>query len=1233
MTGGLHAVAETDVYIERLDALVADTARRTAQEGCTPGDECRFGDDGDPSSSLSLVVWALTLPSNAVPQKLHNSIVKKALYILDVRFRLLYRGENLATWISPFLNLYMSLDDTSLHLYNASFPSLPHLMTIPDVPLALKALIWRKALLHKQPTAQKQSIVAFLSADWRGGGSGGGNDSADGGATDGGARDVTTSESTVLSYLVEEDGILESVLIPVLASEKTGRGPVGEEIDGLVDGWYQRVGEDAGVDVWSVLGRVVGVMGEHPGRSVGVLVGCARAVCGMLEGAGRRRDIGGLSEPSRSSLEGRIVRAGLGLRKVCFGSNYGAVRCHESLMRAGRAVWGGRGVVEGMLAYLEVVPLGLLVRGGALHEEAKEMIGCVDAEGERGDGRNRLGWWGDGDVGRRHPAAMWLVLYLRGEAVGEADETEVAGVVRDVATRPSPVSSSETLCPIVLLPCLRLLAEDRKRSSTASRLSACLDRLGLVDVFWAAACGYAKSKLPGAGAVRQLMADARARIEGGDRGGFVDNLEPFFEKAWIELRETLAAQWECVALVADLLKERDPEQEEVLRAQLVESRAVLEAAIDEVLREYDDDAVLEGLENADWHALMEVLLFNTRLLSSVAEAMSSLKTSEASEASKVAKTTDFLEAVTSLMDRGPGTLYRSLRGWFEFSIWRAVNESLASGQTDDATISRLAGMAVAGLAQCRDGDRAVVPIIRCVRTIMPRLVGAEDTFTLSSVGAALLGVCQSHQRRRLGVTAAVVTTLVHPCLYSSSTPRIMRDLAHGFVIGLVDAARRYPRLLVTLSSHLAAVLLKAPGDQRLQYIDVLQELLMSGFDVEEQAVELRNEVLDGSLDDVLSSVPREVARAYRLSECAPRIATLCLMHEWATGSEGYDNQDVQDDVRIVDDTGICGKEVCRRLWKRLLDLARTDKALSQGTYMHGGTLHKRKLRLWQAIATLCPAVPDEDVEATLVVMMELLCSHNHASVRYYMELISLSMVLRRPSLLTTRVFPTLADYSSQRRDDLPSLFCVVGVTLDNLQERGEPSYKDFETAAIEHILPWTGAFPHATRTFSQIILADILQRVGRRQSGDYGRDGKVCGDGLDGNLRRLYEFFQSNADLKKMLTAMVRVLKFFSPEQILTVNDDDHTTTTPTGHAGGRHPTHPDRKGPASNGHREVRRLHAHLSGLRAPQQQVPERGKHADESGRAYGRVPPRPAHGDEEHTQRYLIAGRYQGGPGMCV
>ena len=1012
--------------------------------GC-PIDERRGWNGLAVSHSLSLsdslthpqVIWALTLPyassAQTTSQKLVNMVRKQALYVLEV----LFRNEYGAVWVSTFLQLYTGLDDTSLHLFSSCFGQMSYAMAHPDIPIRLKSLLWRMALLHRQPTAQKESVAAFLSTRWE-------------------------LSSTLIKFMLEEDAFLETGLIPVLSQDKIYRGKHGDEIEGLVDVFYGTV-VSAGVDVGRVVGSLLGLMADAP--RPGVLVACARAVIRFCDCAEDDWLASGDGE-ARLVLRRRMVCAAIVLRNACFGNNHAAVQCHKAMMCVGAVAFRGD-VCEEMLKYFGEVPTALVVLGGSLHEVAKAAV--------RSAGPGELGYLS------RYPAATWLVVYLRDDEsildrfVGTLGEWEQVSAQADV-----------------LLPCLQLLTTG---SEGGSALGRSVSRLGLMKMFIDRACAYAGQSIPSGEELDRLIAEARLNIAAATRGAFVDTLEPFFSNATIRAREQLATQWEFIVMVCRMVKDhpvcgsvRDASEDagSDLEAALIEALARVEEAMDLLV---DHSTTARMTDEVEWHALMEVILIDMRILSQVGTSLRALGILVPS------KSIQYQGSVTTLIDSGPYSLDRSLRGWFEFTVWKAIGAFAIP--VADGSAATVAALAADALSRSKDGDRSIIPLIRCMRMMMPLLVANGLTEDVKSISLALVGIAKSHTRRRLGITTAILTTVVHPCFFTHRTPLSMRDLVHGFCLELIEIGRQYTRLFVSMSCHLASILRDAPGEQRLQYVDVLSELLMCGFDNEEQALDLRNEALDNptreEMEFVLSAMPREISRAYRLSECAPRIASLCLLHEWVNDPDADGGEPVD---------GAAAKEVCRRLWSRMYNLARTDKELSNGTYMHGGRVHKRKLRLWQAITTLCPIVPD--VDATMATIMQDLTSHNHSSVKYYQELIGLSLVLRNPSLLQTRVFPSLSDYSSQRRDDLQSLFCIVAVALDNLQERKDPSYGRLVDASIEHILPWTGAFPHSARSFSQVILCDILRRT----------------DGRDRTLNRLQSFFTSNKDLEKMLRAM-----------------------------------------------------------------------------------------------------------------
>jgi tRNA G18 (ribose-2'-O)-methylase SpoU len=952
---------------------------------------------------------------------------KQALYVLEMLFRKGYG----AGWVSTFLQLYTGLDDASLHLYSSCFGQMSYAMAHPDIPVRLKSLLWRMALLHRQSTAQKESVVAFLSSGW-------------------------DQSPALIKFMLEEDAFLETGLIPVLSQDKIYRGKHGDEIEGLVDVFYGTAVR-AGVDVGRMVGSLLGLMAEAP--RPGVLMTCARAVIRLCSSAGDDWLVSS-GGTEREELRRRIVGAAKVLRNACFGSNHGVVQCHKAMMCVGAVAFRGD-ICEEMLGYFGEVPRALVVSGGSLHEVAKAAVRSA------GPGELRYLW--------KYPAATWLVIYLRD------DERILDGFVGTLGDWEDVFARAD-----VLLPCLQLLTTASVRESALAQI---VSRLGLIMSFQATAREYADRAIPGIEELDRLIAEARLNIAAGTRGEFVDTLEPFFSDATIVAREQLATEWECIVMVCRLVNDAaGPGGKTDLEAALIDAQARVEDSMDQLI---GGSTMKRITGRVEWHVLVEIVLIDMRILAQIGTSLRALGTVVPS------KSIQYQESVAKLMGRGPDSLDRSLRGWFDFTVWKAIGAFAIP--IEDGSAAKVAALAADALSRSKDGDRSVIPMIRCMRILMPLLVANGRTEDVKCICEALMRIAKSHTRRRLGTTSAILTTVVHPCFFTPATLPPMRDLVHGFCLQLIEVGRRYTRLFVSMSCHLASILREAPGEQRLQYVDVLSELLMCGFDSEEQALDLRSETLDDptreEMEFVLSAVPREISRAYRLSECAPRIASLCLLHEWVNESKA-DGDACRDDAAAT--------EVCRLLWNRMYNLARADKILSKGTYMHGGPVHKRKLRLWQALATLCPIIPNGDVDATMATIMEDLSSHNHASIKYYQELIGLSLVLRNPLLLETRVFPSLADYSSQRRDDLASLFCIVAVALDNLEESNEPFYQRFVDASIEHILPWTGAFPHSARSFGQVILSDILRRT----------------DGSDRNLTRLQAFFLSNKDLKKMLLAM-----------------------------------------------------------------------------------------------------------------
>ena len=107
---------------------------------------------------------------------------------------------------------------------------------------------------------------------------------------------------------------------------------------------------------------------------------------------------------------------------------------------------------------------------------------------------------------------------------------------------------------------------------------------------------------------------------------------------------------------------------------------------------------------------------------------------------------------------------------------------------------------------------------------------------LRSVSSSLTHVMGNQTRRRLGLSAAVISSVAHPFLFSSEAlqdPKVAAihldgGAIHESICNLVSIGQSYNRLLIQLSCHIGSLLSERPN-LGLQYRVVIEELALSGF--------------------------------------------------------------------------------------------------------------------------------------------------------------------------------------------------------------------------------------------------------------------------------------------------------------------------------------------------------------------------------------------------------------------
>ena len=261
------------------------------------------------------------------------------------------------------------------------------------------------------------------------------------------------------------------------------------------------------------------------------------------------------------------------------------------------------------------------------------------------------------------------------------------------------------------------------------------------------------------------------------------------------------------------------------------------------------------------------------------------------------------------------------------------------------------------------------------------------------------------------------------------------------------------------------------------------------------------------ISEIYNPLDIELFNAYKFSDIAPRIATLCLLHRWAVNSAQGDADYLRGSQSI---------------WKELFKLSQTDPDLVTSQYGYTGTIHRRKLRVWQALAILSPCIEEEEIPSVIAKLLEILDVMNAVSVKQYQENILAYLLKQKPALILEVAIPRILDYSSQRNEALPSLATAVAVALIQLDPKCEAQNDTFglpidpmnesewRSLLLEFtmsLLPWTGSFPHPNRTFSQLVLWRLAELYPFLTS-------EIKG------LQALCGFFAANNDLNRLRKAM-----------------------------------------------------------------------------------------------------------------
>ncbi|EFN52863.1 hypothetical protein CHLNCDRAFT_138347 [Chlorella variabilis] len=352
---------------------------------------------------------------------------------------------------------------------------------------------------------------------------------------------------------------------------------------------------------------------------------------------------------------------------------------------------------------------------------------------------------------------------------------------------------------------------------------------------------------------------------------------------------------------------------------------------------------------------------------------------------------------------------------------------------------------------------------------MAALVG----WLCSAAWRAYEGTATGSRRRRTGLTAALVATCLHPALFDASADPARRELhAAGaplqqLVLRLLDAGSRSWRSMSTVSLQLCGLLTRH-AELATQYSATLQQLLLWGS-AEDPGQSGEGDAVDGETAAELAALiapgDAHLAEAFEATKLAPRVAALCMLWSWVQQAEAEARASTIASAAPAREAGLL-------LWGQLLDLSASDPELSAARCTDLGKVHRKKVRLWQALCVLSPLVPAEQADQDFEAVLGALSRADMANVKQYQDACASVLLHRRPALLRSHVLPALRDCCSSASFALSSLILIAArAAAAELRPEGsaagqaQPGESQGALLAevVGSITPWSLSHVHALR--------------------------------------------------------------------------------------------------------------------------------------------------------------------------
>lgn len=812
-----------------------------------------------------------------------------------------------APW-NTFIKLYSTVDGTSLHLFKESWREIDSLqppLCEPNgaaasgallamesgqgLPQAWMVLLWSRALRHRHLTAQKLAVVSFLQRAW---------------------------SRAALRAL--PPAFFSDTLVPTLGQSIMSRGEHSDVIQELIPDFFRQWAEALGPGS-SCLELLSAVLHTLAGgqRQQATLIFAARVLCYVTSAAG-------LAGKLRQSDQAAFMRdvSAASAAQPGYGANAVALQVYSALVSAVAAsvVVEGREMLKLVGEWLVTMPLPLLQAGGELHtaladwladdrhpsmlpEWLEELVNIHLGAASHGAG----GEAAEGDSAAvelegapSSASSLARLALLLADSIGaESLNTTLRSWKRGLKQSEGNVDCSLPLLLALLQACTPLPGRQPVPTLLASWILDAVTEVSSslghrIEQLSVDLLGLTKPEAQKE--IAQSCSEACAAA--GEDPAQCLHADFVLPEHFVHARNMLSISVECVAAALQLLSDQgsQPQRESAspLTASLANFLTNCAQAYPRLLRIDDQGSGATVDPSMRSKAQLETAIAVLRPLIACCQGLAAAR-----DTSAVASVEPLVMAMCALLQssgaspalQGPrpqkepglsGRKKRSVKlqpltltSWLSLLTWRSVDalfglHTLQGVQEVPPLSCHTCGTvlvaAVRDLACVPEGSNALLPLIRCIRALLPTLVfeteamvpavadaasaaGASlESTSLDGVmrwiGGVMVDTAATQNRKRTGLSAAVLSTCLHPCLFKTASPGNQVWALHqagGAVNDVVHRlwalGARVSRLAVLFATHFAAMLGAFPA-LGPSYTDIVVQLCMTGFEDETNLITL-----------------------------------------------------------------------------------------------------------------------------------------------------------------------------------------------------------------------------------------------------------------------------------------------------------------------------------------------------------------------------------------------------------